>query len=48
MRLNLPKLQEMPSVHLALAWLLPDHADGEILEAARARNVSMTLEHLVS
>jgi hypothetical protein len=36
MRLNLPKLQEMPSVHMALAWLLPDHADGEILQAARA------------
>jgi hypothetical protein len=36
MRLSLPKLQEMPSVHTALAWLLPDHADGEILQAARA------------
>jgi len=36
MRLNLPKLEEMPSVHIALAWLLPDHADGEILQAARA------------
>jgi hypothetical protein len=36
MRLSLPKLQEMPSVHAALAWLLPDHTDGEILQAARA------------
>jgi hypothetical protein len=35
MRLNLPKLQDMPSVHGALAWLLPDHPDGEILQAAR-------------
>lgn len=39
MRLNLPKLQDMPSVHAALAWLLQNHAEGGIPEAAQAARV---------
>lgn len=36
MRLNLPKLLDMPSVHAALAWLLQNHAESGIPQAAQA------------
>jgi hypothetical protein len=36
MRFNLPKLQNMPSVHTALGWLLQTHAESGIPQAAQA------------
>lgn len=35
MRLNLPKLRDMPSVQTALAWLLQDNAESGIPQAAQ-------------
>jgi hypothetical protein len=42
MRLNLPKVQELPSVHAAVTWLLghrPENADGDALALARANGL---------
>lgn len=39
MRLNLPTIQDMPSVHTALAWILDQEADAGIPQAAQAAGV---------
>jgi hypothetical protein len=44
MRLSFPTLQELQSVHTALAWLLagPNKTDGDILAAARASGLILS------
>ena len=46
MRLSFPTLQELQSVHAALAWLLarPDKKDGDILAAAHASGLVLSNE----